>query len=72
MLYGACRRAAGALGFRKVVTYTLASESGSSLRGDNWQQESFLAARGGWDCPSRTRGAGTVDRTAKIRWEVAL
>ncbi len=70
MLYGACRRAAGALGFRRCLTYTLASESGASLRGAGWTQSSFLAARGGWDCPSRRRAPGTVDRTAKVRWEV--
>ena len=33
MLYGACRRAAFALGFSRVITYTLHSESGASLRG---------------------------------------
>lgn len=72
MLYGACRRAAGALGYRRCLTYTLATESGASLRGAGWQQTEFLQARGGWDCPSRRRGAGTVDRTSKMRWEVAL
>ncbi len=70
MLYGACRRAAAALGYQKVLTYTLQSESGASLRGAGWSQASFLEARGGWDCPARTRGAGTVDRTAKVRWEI--
>jgi hypothetical protein len=70
MLYGACRRAAAALGYRRCLTYTLATESGASLRGAGWQQTEFLRARGGWDCPARRRGPGTVDRTAKIRWEV--
>jgi hypothetical protein len=32
MLYGACVRAAKALGYRRIITYTLASESGASLR----------------------------------------
>ena len=32
MLYGACRRAATALGYRRIVTYTLPSEGGASLR----------------------------------------
>lgn len=69
MLYGACRRAAGALGYRRCLTYTLESESGASLRGAGWAQTAFLEARGGWDCPARRRGTGTVDRTAKVRWE---
>jgi hypothetical protein len=33
MLYGAICRAAGALGYEKVITYTLADEPGGSLRG---------------------------------------
>jgi hypothetical protein len=32
MLYGAICRAAGALGYRRVITYTLETEPGSSLR----------------------------------------
>lgn len=32
MLYGAARRAAKAMGYERVVTYTLAEECGSSLR----------------------------------------
>jgi hypothetical protein len=36
MLYGACWRAARALGYRRGITYTLASESGVSLRAAGW------------------------------------
>lgn len=36
MLYGAVARAAKALGWRRLVTYTLQSESGSSLRAAGW------------------------------------
>lgn len=32
MLYGACCRAAKAMGYKRVVTYTLVSEPGASLR----------------------------------------
>lgn len=32
MLYGACRRAAKALGYLRVITYTLPDEGGASLR----------------------------------------
>ena len=71
-LYGAMRRAAGALGYKKCITYTLTSESGASLRGAGWQQESFLVARGGWDCPSRPRKPTPSDNTDKIRWCVSI
>lgn len=36
MLYGAVARAAKALGYRRLITYTLTSESGSSLRAAGW------------------------------------
>lgn len=72
MLYGACRRAASALGYRKCLTYTLQTESGASLKGAGWIQADFLKAHGGWDCPSRRRGPLPTDRTAKIRWEIVL
>jgi len=32
MLYGACRRVARALGYSRVITYTLPDEGGASLR----------------------------------------
>lgn len=36
MIYGALVRAAFALGYDSVVTYTLASEPGTSLRASGW------------------------------------
>lgn len=71
-LYGAAKRAAQALGYRRCVTYTLQVEPGASLRAAGWQQAAMLRARKGWDAPSRPREVGTVDGQAKIRWEVAL
>src|SRR5262245_36137843 len=54
MLYGACRRATFALGYRRLVTYTLPSESGASLRGAGWK---LLGSAGGgsWSRSSRPR-----------------
>jgi hypothetical protein len=69
-LYAACRRAAFALGYRKLITYTLQSESGASLCGAGWQMELELKPRSGWDTPSRRRAKGTVDGVAKLRWSV--
>lgn len=37
MLYGACCRAAKAMGYKRVVTYTLISEDGASLRASGFQ-----------------------------------
>lgn len=36
MLYGAACRAAKALGYKRIVTYTRQSEPGASLRAANW------------------------------------
>src|SRR5436305_1184575 len=37
MLYGAAWRAVKALGYRRLVTYTLSSEAGTSLRAAGWR-----------------------------------
>lgn len=53
-LYGACARAAFALGFTRIGTYILASEPGTSLMAAGWR---CLGQRGGgsWSVPSRPR-----------------
>ena len=53
-LYGACRRAAKALGYRRIITYILASEPGTSLRAAGWRF-CRLNAGGSWNSPSRPR-----------------
>lgn len=37
LLYSAAWRAAKALGYRRLITYTLATENGASLRAANWR-----------------------------------
>lgn len=37
ILYAAAWRAARAMGYRKIITYTLASEDGASLRAAGWK-----------------------------------
>lgn len=71
-LYGACWRAARALGWRRLVTYTLASESGASLRGAGWRVLAELPARGpgAWHGPDRSRDWQPVYGQLKLRWEV--
>lgn len=53
-LYAAAWKAARALGYRKLITYTLPQESGSSLRGAGWKCIG-RAGGGSWNCPSRPR-----------------
>jgi hypothetical protein len=53
-LYGAARRATFALGYRRLITYILDSEPGTSLRAAGWR--CIGEVRGwGWDCASRPR-----------------
>ena len=66
-LYGACWRAALALGWRKLVTYTLAEEGGASLRGAGYRCVGE-AGGGSWSRPSRPR-VDHAPTQVKIRWE---
>ncbi len=68
-LYGACRRATFALGYKRLGTYTLETESGSSLRGAGWRCIG-TAGGGSWNCPSRPR-VDTHPTQTKLRWEAA-
>lgn len=67
-LYGAARRATFALGYKKLITYTLKEESGSSLRGAGWICIGE-AGGGNWNCKSRPR-IDSEHQQKKLRWEV--
>lgn len=70
MLYGACWRAARALGYTRATTYTQDGESGSSLRAAGWLDVATLASRRGWDTPSRPRRATGTEHVDRNRWEI--
>ncbi len=68
-LYGASARAAFALGFKRIGTYILASEPGTSLTAAGWRLIGKVHGRS-WSCPSRPR----VDKhplQEKLLFEVA-
>jgi hypothetical protein len=67
-LYGACRRAAAALGWRRLITYTLVSEDGASLRATGWKQVAETKP-GEWSRKGRPRKAKAIEKEPKIRWE---
>jgi hypothetical protein len=71
MLYGAAQRAAFALGYRRLVTYTQSDESGASLRASGWHVVGERPARSGWTTPSRPRDDRGQDRVPRSLWEVA-
>lgn len=68
LLYGAARRAARALGYRRLITYTLATEPGTSLRAAGWQCDGE-AGGGSWSRPSRDR-KDHHPTAVKVRWQV--
>lgn len=71
MLLGACERAAAACGWSALVTYTLMSESGSSLRGAGWKMEAEGVGGGDWGREGRPR-VTKHPTDAKRRWRKKL
>ena len=68
MLYGASWRAARAMGYRRLITYTLDTEPGASLRGAGWRCVG-QAGGGSWSRKNRPR----IDKhptQCKFRWVV--
>jgi hypothetical protein len=55
MLYAAAWRAAKAIGYTRLITYILQSESGTSLRAAGWKLIAENRGGGLWTCPSRPR-----------------
>lgn len=69
-LYGAAWRAARAMGWQRLVTYTLVSEGGASLRGAGWKVVAEIGARDPGDWQNRPgREWHPVVGQAKLRWE---
>jgi hypothetical protein len=67
LLYGASARAAKAMGYRLIITYTLPEEGGSSLRASGWRLVARIRGRS-WSCPSRPR-EDKHPTDDKDRWE---
>ena len=66
-LYGALRKLGFAMGYRRIITYTLPSEGGSSLRGAGYRLVGVRKG-GSWNSKSRPR----VDKHPtgqKLLWE---
>lgn len=64
MLYGACCRIAKAMGYTKIITYTLLSENGSSLKASGFTNEG-LAGGVMW---TGVRSNNTLPHEKKKRW----
>ncbi len=65
MLYGACARIAKNMGYEKIITYILESESGASLKASNFICEG-IAGGTHWT-GSRDKGQ-VIPKEMKQRW----
>lgn len=74
MLYGAIARAAKALGYSTLYTYTLAEEPGVSLRAAGWKRDADVEARPSWEYTGQVRiqtdlfGNDRRPPGPKVRW----
>ena len=77
ILYGACSRVAKEMGYKRIITYTLKSEPGTSLKASGFKN---MGEAGGvsWDQPGRHREISQITifgeqrkypEEKKIRWE---
>lgn len=66
ILYGACARVAKEMGYQRIVTYTLESEPGTSLKASGWKCDGS-AGGGSWDSPSRPREETQITLFGEIK-----
>jgi len=70
MLYGRIRRICQMMGYQKVITYTLQSESGVSLRAVG--AIPTLIPKHTWNRPQRKRPFRPIYAEPKIRWDLTV
>lgn len=66
-LYAACWRATRALGYQRLITYTLERETGTSLKAAGWKVL-YKTKGGSWNCKARPR-VDKAPTTPKRLWE---
>ena len=69
-LYGRAWRVWQQMGGRRMLTYTLGTESGASLRGAGWKVAGESKPSAGWDRQGRNRRWQPIYGQQKFRWEV--
>lgn len=70
MLYGACKRIAKDMGYDKIITYILESESGTSLKASGYICEG-IAGKEMWTGKRSCKDNG-VPKQKKTRWSVTF
>ncbi len=68
-----CAKIWAQMGGRKIITYTLDNESGSSLKGAGWEQVAIVKPHNNWNHKSKMDGKGrdnlVIYQHKKFRWE---
>tara|TARA_R100001594_G_scaffold45417_1_gene78272 strand:+ start:771 stop:1085 length:315 start_codon:yes stop_codon:yes gene_type:complete len=67
-LYSACWRAARAMGYRKLITYILDTEPGTSVRASGWKEIAKVKGRS-WNTKNRPR-VDLYPLQDKLRFEI--
>jgi hypothetical protein len=70
-LYARAWRACQQLGYRRMVSYTLQSENGGSLRGAGMRIAGEVSGGRQWNSKSRPRLEKDIYAQAKFRWEIS-
>lgn len=65
------KRLGQAMGYRRVATYNLLTESGASLLAALFHEVAIVRGRP-WSCKSRPRGDAGMNRPHRRRWEDVL
>lgn len=68
-LYGAAWKATRAIGYKRLLTYTLPEEGGASLRAVGWKEIKGCGGKA-WNHKKRTRQENDLFLLKKTRWEV--
>ena len=66
-LYSRCARIARELGFKRIITYILESEDGTSLKASGWHCEDDRCGGLSWDTPARPRETEEKDLFGEVR-----
>lgn len=67
-LYSAAARVAKELGYEEIITYTLESEDGSSLKAAGWELDCPSTGGGDWNRPGRRGRRTDQPMVKKKRW----
>ena len=68
ILYAAAARACQAMGFDRIQTFILDTESGTTLRAAGWECDEIVSDGGDWNCASRPGRRIDQPIIGKKRW----